>query len=84
VRPERKNLSLQRMEVHDILIIPKSQPGAWTYRVSERKGEPLMPRNPVLYKPWLDEPDDPHPLSKPMFPRAHLKTTLQEAVCHSI
>ena len=61
-------MSLQSMEVHDILIIAKSQPGARTYRVSERRGEPLMPRNPVLYKRWLDEPDDPHPLGMPMFP----------------
>jgi len=43
-----------------------------------------MPRNPVLFIRWLDDLDDPHPLRKPMLPREHLKTTLQEAVCNYI
>jgi hypothetical protein len=83
-RPGKESDPLQRKKVHDLVIIPKPQPRAWTYRILGRQGKPLILWKPMRFKRWLDEPDELDPPSKPMLSREYLKTTLQEMACQSI
>jgi uncharacterized protein YegL len=77
VRPDQRPVQAQDRDVswrtgegYDILTIAEPQPGAWKYRILEGKGRIRVHRNPVPFKLRLIEPEDVHPLGKPMLLKA--------------
>ncbi len=70
VQAEDKEVSLQKGEGYDILTLREPQPGGWKYKILEGKGRILVLRNPVPFRLTLVEPEDVHPLGKPLLLKA--------------
>jgi hypothetical protein len=70
VRAADKGVAVRQGKGYDILTLTEPPPGPWKYKLLKGRGRVLTLRNPIPFKLSLLEPEDVHPVGKPMLLKA--------------